>query len=323
MSTRSDRLQEWFASRSKNDWRALFVCILISASIWVLRSLTEDAIDVFTVPVVFVDTPDGFDLVSSPAAELDLEVTSTGFGILGQRYFKREKPLEFSLSSLPRIEGEQAIPSKILFNRARKLVGSDRDILSIQPDSMYVTLSKRAQKEMRIIHLIEENLDDGQFISKQSDNLGGKVIVTGPQSLLDSLSSVTTSKLVLEESGVYDMELLIPLGLKSSSAEQFKLTVALDVLSKRSFTVPITLSESNKARNIVLYPSEITLTIIGGNEVLNSFTSELFSVVLASNDLETLAAAGQNKVAVKLQQEIEGMKSIEIAPGRVEFHMPR
>ncbi|MFT5922119.1 MAG: hypothetical protein ACI8TS_001451, partial [Flavobacteriales bacterium] len=233
MSTGSDKLQEWIASRSKNDWRALFVCILISASIWVLRSLTEDATDVFTVPVVFVDTPDGFDLVSSHAAELDLEVTSTGFGILGQRYFKREKPLELSLGNLPRIEGEQAIPSKSLFNRARKLVGSDRDILSIQPDSLYVTLSKRAQKEVKIIHLIEENLDDGQFISKQSDNFGGKVTVTGPQSLLDSLFSVTTGKLILEKSGVYDLELLIPQGLKSSSAEPFQLTVALDVLSKR------------------------------------------------------------------------------------------
>ncbi len=323
MSTGSDKLQEWIASRSKNDWRALFVCILISASIWVLRSLTEDATDVFTVPVVFVDTPEGFDLVSAPTTELDLEVTSTGFGILGQRYFKREKPLEFSLNSLPRIEGQQAVPSKSLLNRARKLIGADRDILSIQPDSLYITMSRRAQKEVPIVPVIEERLANGQFIASQKDNLNGKIVVTGPQSLLDTLSVIYTSKLVLKESGTYQTKLLIPDGLKSSSGQELTLEISLDALGERSFLVPIALTEANKANNMTLYPAEVTVTVIAGSESLSTFTPDSFTVELANEDLETLAATGQSKVAVKLSRQPEGLQSVEVSPGRVEFYMPR
>lgn len=323
MFTGSDKLQKWIASRSKNDWRALFVCILISASIWVLRSLTEDATDVFTVPVVFVDTPDGFDLVSAPTTELDLEVTSTGFGILGQRYFKREKPLEFSLSSLPRIEGQQAVPSKSLFNRARKLIGADRDILSIQPDSMYVTMSKRAQKEVPIVPVIEERLANGQFIVSLQDNLDGKIVVTGPQSLLDTLSAIYTSKLILKESGTYQTKLLMPDGLKSRNGEELTLEISLDALGEKSFVVPISLSEANKANNMTLYPAEVTVTVIAGNESLSTFTPDSFTVELANDDLETLAATGQSKVAVKLSRQPEGLQSAEVSPGRIEFYMPR
>ncbi|MDG1262106.1 MAG: hypothetical protein P8H59_03640 [Flavobacteriales bacterium] len=323
MSNGSDKLQEWIASRSKNDWRALFVCILISASIWVLRSLTEDATDTFTVPVVFIDTPAGFDLVSSPETTIDLEVTSTGFGLLGQRYFKREKPLEISLSDLPEIDGQQAIATNGLYNRARKLTGADRDVLSIAPDSLFVTMSKRARKEVPIVYVNTENLGTGEFVYRTSDNANGKVFVSGAKQYLDTLAAVYTSPFEITETATYQVSLTPLSGLTFEGNGQIEVKVVVDKMAEASFTVPIAIPRTLQSSSITLVPNEVIVSVSGAQSKLDELKPDFFTVTFDAEDLESLISAGINKVPLRIERQPEDISSVLMSPGRIEFFMQR
>ena len=323
MSTGSDKLQEWIASRSKNDWRALFVCILISASIWVLRSLTEDATDTFTVPVVFVDAPTDFDLLSSAETTIDLEVTSTGFGLLGQRYFKREKPLEITLSALPKVDGKQAISTNSLYNRARKLTGADRDVLSIEPDSLFVIMSKRARKEVPIKYTTTERLGTGEFVYRTLDNLNGHIFVSGAKQYLDTLTAVYTSPFEITQTDTYTVELAPLSGLNFEGDAQVEVTVVVDKMAEASFTIPISMPRTLQSSPIEMVPNEVVISVSGGQSRLDDLKPDYFTVSFDETDLEALISAGINKVPLRLERQPADLSSVLISPGRIEFFIQR
>lgn len=121
---------------SRREWRALSFCILIAATIWLLRALNKEATTLVQVPLVVTNgLPAGY-MVASNTVEVELQ--ASGFLLLRTKYFKRIKPLEIKACT-PASSNDRCAIGVLDFERdLLKLLGNDRSIISVQPDSIIV-----------------------------------------------------------------------------------------------------------------------------------------------------------------------------------------
>lgn len=121
----------------RNDVRALAVCILVSCTIWLLRSLNKEVSASIQVPLV-IESPKGCESVQLSTAYIELEVTASGFLLLGRQFFKRERDFTLPASILPAGRNFTTVPLSDYTRELRRIAGADFSIVSISPDSVHV-----------------------------------------------------------------------------------------------------------------------------------------------------------------------------------------
>ncbi len=123
-----------FKNLSRRDWRALSFCILLAATIWLLRALNKESTALIQVSVKVANgLPAGYELVPST---VEVELEASGFLLLRTKYFKKSKSLIIEPCS-PDFSSKRCATYALDYERdLRKIVGGDRTILKVKPDSV-------------------------------------------------------------------------------------------------------------------------------------------------------------------------------------------
>lgn len=119
---------------SRRDWRALSFCILLAATIWLLRALNKEATTLVLVSVeVSNGLPAGCELIPSG---IEVEIEASGFLLLRTKYFNKMKALSIEPCDALKLTGRCAVSTPEFERELRTIVGSDRSIVKIKPDSL-------------------------------------------------------------------------------------------------------------------------------------------------------------------------------------------
>lgn len=312
----ADNLRQRMMRLNRGDLRALVVCVLISATIWILRTLTEDATDIVRVPIEFLLTQEDVVLLEQDPAFIELELTASGFGILGQRYFKRERAIELTLDEDRISKG--ALPSSILRNELLRLAGNDREIVDIRPDSLHFTVSGFETRVVPVKTSFKEVNSTERFIVSAPTASPNEIAVRGPKLVLDSLSAIYTETQTLLGEGELFAALQMPEHF-TSATDSVLISWKFDRWENDRLTLPITSPPLSKHEAASFFPDSVTVAFIAAASMVGTFSSDDFKVAVDSDNLDSIAHAGKQRVNLRLEAFPEGVRDLSIDPGRVEF----
>ncbi|MCH2197881.1 MAG: hypothetical protein MK081_03805 [Flavobacteriales bacterium] len=302
----------------RSDVRALIVCILIAGVIWLLRSLTENATDIIQVPVAYQLQDDQTKLVSADTEYLEVEVNSTGFGILGQRYFKRERAVDVPIDASVYGTGRSALETSRLRSELLRIVGNDRNIVAIRPDSLRFMLSTMNQRTIPVMVDFKLTNPDQNKLKSQLRPIPSEVVLEGPSLILDTMHFVHTEVLTIDGNGEQELALNLPQGV-NASAESVSVSWSTDRLINASIIVDITAPKISGVKSISFFPDSVKVGFISAGSMAEAFSPDDFKVVCDTESLTELAESGKQRVALRLEQYPPGLKDLVIEPGRVEF----
>lgn len=313
------RLRHRIEHLNRRDLRALLVCILISATIWSLRTLTEDSTDVLQVPLTYEVEADGLQPVGIRSRFIEIEVNASGFGIIGQRYFRRDRDVKVRVDGAEAAENRVSVPTSNLRDQLRDLIGADRDIIKIRPDTLHFFVSRTVEKEVPIQAKYAEDLGELAYLRKIPVVNPPTVRLTGPKLLLDTLSAVYTSVFGVDGTERTNVTPAPPEPLVVTDDRSFEATWSIDRWSTARMKVPVRTPEGIERGLLTFLPDSVEVSYIAGSSRQAQLSPLDFHVVPTVNSLNGLAREGQHKVSLKIDSIPEGVRDISLTPGRVEF----
>lgn len=114
------------------------MCILLALTIWLLRALNKDATEVFEISITSANQPHDF-LISFDPPTVQVEIEASGFLILGTRYIRRKRLLTIETEDWSGTMSKRQALTSDYTRQIRRIVGSDRQVLAVYPDTITIT----------------------------------------------------------------------------------------------------------------------------------------------------------------------------------------
>lgn len=294
------------------------ICLAISAFIWLTRALSKEYATELTVKVEYVGIPSDLGWVTPLPEIWSVKVSSYGFGLLGNKYFSTHDAVVVDLSRLSR-EGKVEIETLDFASSVARQLGSDNQILEIEPRVINSELSMNRSKLVPIHTPITTDLPAGFFVSPSIVSSPDSVLVTGPMLLLDTLRWIETEPVVVSlESSKEPIETtLVPKNGVSIPEDPVSLTVSIDEFTEGHLVVPIQHLDISETQFIRTIPDSTKITFQVGLKDYESLTQSDFTIepeVPENVSLESLY-----KLRLKIVMSPENVQNLQIDPARVEF----
>ena len=205
-------------------WAQLLLCLLVSAGIWFIHNLSQNYVNIVSVPVVAESNIDGRARRSTSDATVTAQVRASGFrqASLGRRN-KRPVTVSFDAADLRHESGDlYAIGTNELYKYAAAIFGdgvSIESFISDSPKFIFPEVSHR-KVPVRRVHSISFA---PQYMSEEGMQLQpDSVIVYGETSRLENISYVLTRPIELHNirNSVHGkVKLEVPSGVRISDEE--------------------------------------------------------------------------------------------------------
>jgi hypothetical protein len=121
----------------RHEWRALGLCILISATIWLLRALNAPAIGHVEVKLRYGGDSDCAIARCVPPL-LELEIEASGFEVLGHTLIPGTRVLDLQSSDIVQRGEERYVPVTSINRELRDVVRGNAQVRSISIDTVVV-----------------------------------------------------------------------------------------------------------------------------------------------------------------------------------------
>ncbi len=313
------RLRHRIKHLNRRDLRALLVCILISATIWSLRTLTEDSTDVLQVPLAYVIEAEGLQPVGIRNRFIEIEVKASGFGIIGQRYFRRDREAEVRVTDAATAEERVSIPTSNLRDQLRNLVGADRDIVKIRPDTLHFFVSRTIEKEIPLFARFSEDLGEFAYLRDTPTITPANIRVKGPRLILDTLSGIFTKPFEINGAERATVNPMAPEPLEVIDNRVFEAVWSIDRWSTTTIKVPVLLPQTIESGMLTFLPDSVEVSFIAGTSRQEQLSADDFRVIPVANTLHEFALESRHKVSLKIDSIPNGVRDLSLTPGRVEF----
>lgn len=180
-------------------WAQFLLCLLISAGIWLIHNLSQDYVNIVSVPVIAESNIDGRTRRSSTDATITAQIRASGFrqASFGRRN-KRPKTVLFDAADMRHESGDLfSISTTELYKYSAAVFGDGVSVESFISDTPKFIFPEMSHKKVpvRRVHSITFA---PQYMSEAGMQLQpDSVIVYGETSRLDNISYVLTRPIEL------------------------------------------------------------------------------------------------------------------------------
>lgn len=297
--------------------------VVLSTIFWIIRSLNEEYEADILYPVRYGGMPENKVLLSEPPDKLKLRVKALGRTILSHKYSYFLRPLKFDVSSYS-LNTIGTDSSYILTGTAKEALAKELDdirILDISPDTLFFRFSEMITKKVVIKHNIENfpRIFAKQYMfNGELSFLPDSIIVSGPNSILDTLNCVYTEPVTINNlnDSLERTCLLEKIDQVVFSRKKVKLLIPVDKFTELSYLVDI--NHMNVPDSLVLktFPNSVRITCRVTLSYYDKVSPELFEPYVDYNDIETLISS---KLKVLIRDVPEYIHSLTLYPSSVEF----
>ena len=305
------------------------VCVAISTFIWFLIALSKDHTDLVAFPVKYINRPEGKLVINKLPDEVVLEVTSHGFALLSYQVFGQGEVLEIDLSQQRVIKRNRKltagyIQTASLFDFFAQQLGNggviDRD--RIYPDTINIVLSDTVRKEVRVVPDVALTFEEEYNLSGPVEVIPPVVEVVGPIAVLDTLQTLTTSKVEafeLEDDFTADVTLgnnayAHVLSLKQ---QNFSIHVPVDKFTDTEKFIPIKVRNVPPGYEVKTFPDSIAINYQVGLKNYDRISKNMFAMVAMFPDSADIE--NTSKLKVDLVSSPPQVKNVRFDKKRVEF----
>ncbi|HEX8370144.1 MAG TPA: CdaR family protein [Pyrinomonadaceae bacterium] len=277
------------------DWGTKLVALGITAALWLgvtgLQKPTSRRLN--SVPLILNFSSD-MEATNSPLKEVDIVVTGDKTKVSRLR----SEDLVVSIDLTDVTAGERTI--QLMPENINVDLPSGLKIDEIQPGKIAVKLERVEEREIPVKPEIEGNVADGFEIYAQTV-LPAKVRVRGPESFVNSLDSISTEKIALDNHKQDFTQRQI--GLNVVNPKITLLDTIVDVMfrigekrTERLFVVSYKTETETKNATVLLF---------GARSILEDLRADELQIVFAPNE------NGENIPQIALPPEIQGKVEVK------------
>jgi len=313
-------ISSFFKSLSRNKKLNTYVVFfLVSFAFWFLTMLSKIHETTFDVPIKYINYPADLVEVVNPADFVQVRVKAAGISIASFHLFNHNSLiLNYDLAnSQPIANGKNLF---WIMNSKRKevgnLFGASVEIMDITPERLIIPFASKAKKEVPVILNSDINLKQAYWLANDVSLTPSSVILYGEQYLLDSINSVTTDLLVLndiEEDQVCDVALIFKNSLKCKTSF---VSVELNVepFIEEVITQEVEIRNLEKGYAMKLFPRDVSVTLRLSKDKHQLLKTNFIRLYIDASELEE-----QERIPVKCDNLPEMVKLERIYPNRLEF----
>jgi hypothetical protein len=297
--------------------------VLLSTIFWVIRSLSEVYEAEILYPVKYADIPENKVLISEPPDKLKLKVRAIGRTILSHKYSFFLRPLRFNVSSYT-MNTIGTDSCYVLTNIAREPLSNELGnltILDISPDTLFFRFTEMLTKKVGI----RQNIANYPDIFARQYMINGKltfvpdsIIVSGPQSIIDTLKDVCTEPVSLNNvnDSIEKVCVLNKIDQLTYSRKKVKLLIPVDKYTEHSYLANI--KKVNVPDTLVLktFPSSVRITYTITLSYFNKLEPAMLEPYVDYNSIESPMSS---KLKVMLDGVPDYVHTLTIYPSSVEF----
>ncbi|MDP2361475.1 MAG: YbbR-like domain-containing protein [bacterium] len=251
------------------------VLLLLAAVSWFFVHTSEEMEIEFDLPLELqLDLAEGRTLVTRPPAEVQVLLRGKGRSLLVFALFGE---------GLVRVEGGRGGESVPLTSRHVELIGAvDLSVAGILPAILPLEVDRLETRRLPVRLKGRVEAGEGWVLTELPELNPGHVKVTGPRSVLDTLSQVETV-LVELPARRRDVEEVVPLQRPWPSVDlepaAVTLHAAVERRAERRFT-GIPLRVLHLPAPLSVRPRQLALTVVGGEKALAAFDKDQIEAVL-------------------------------------------
>lgn len=298
------------------------ICLLISSALWFLNALSKDYETTIEYPVRYVNLPENRFLANDPPSEFELMVTAHGFALLRNKLHLTFTPIVLNVKRII-ADSESAdsktyrITSSELVNRISSQISNEINIREIRPQSFTMILDSMESKRVKVIPDMNIQYQSQYNITSSITIQPPYVTVTGPGTIIDTISAVRTEskkfervKDTIEES----IDLALPEKV-TASPQKVQLLIPVEEFTEKKLSVPVTIVGKPEGVNIRLFPSDIQVSFMVGLSSYAKISADDFLFTAAYEDMNS----GQQNVEVNLTHKPGFISEIKYSPQTIEF----
>ena len=181
-------------------WVQFLLCVLFSASIWLVLNLSQDYVAIVSVPVTARSNIEGRGALSQSEATATAQVTASGYRhVVMARRHKRAVQVEFAASDFRHAGGDRyAIANAALYRYVSQIFGDGVTVESFISEDLEFSFPEESYKKVPVRAVLSVSYAPQYMALKPLSLQPDTVLVYGEPSRLENVSSVSTKPLDLD-----------------------------------------------------------------------------------------------------------------------------
>ncbi len=303
----------------------LLVFVVLSSFLWTLTALSRKYTDTIILPIEFLSDKQGEILVNDLPEKLSVQVYATGFELLKHKTRIRIFPLRVNLDkySVRRKydTSRYDVDCNSFFSEIESSLGGTVSVKSLSPTKLVLEYSRTSFKNVAVKPSVKVTFLPQHKLSKRITANPDSVTITGPKSILDTISSVSTTKLSLKDLSapeLHVLDLVYPDHVKLS-ATSVEVAINVERFTEHQLQIPLKLVNHSSFEEIELMEQFITVRYIVCLSAFSSVTAQSFEAVAVAPQKDTLPPM----LEVRLLKHPENISVISINPLQVDYLIKR
>ena len=276
------------------------------------------------IPISYNNFPESQQLINNLENQMELKVKAHGFALLSNNLFK-SKTLQISVNNLEesktrKYSQKQWVANKNNYKKIYKLISSDIEIKSTNPDTLIFRFQKKESKKVKVVFNGELNFSS-QYRMKDKIQLSpDSVFVFGSKEKLSEIHFVESENTVFEniEKAIKQDFKLNEMEEISFSEKKVQIQFEVEKFTEKIITLPLNAINVPKGYKIKFYPAKVEIAITVAFDDYNKLSASLFVAQVDVSDLKQ-----KKKLDVILSKQPPFTDIVKIKPSRVEFLLIR
>ncbi len=301
------------------------ICLIISASIWLLTKLTYNYTTVVTFPVSFTGLPEEKIPMTHMDSALDIAINASGFGSLRINYFTRKRTFSINLMNyqMQTFEGysEVVIGTSHVAQQIVERFNIPGQVDYVIPESLTLRFNEKVSRRVAVLPDVKYTFKRQYFAYDTMEVKPAYVEISGKADVIEKVRFVKTLPVVFEnlDASVDRLVDLLPPNTTDPfwiDPPQVRITMRVEPFTETGFEVsvqPVNLPDSVK---IKLFPEKVNISFLVALKDYKDLTPEMFKCRVDLTDVQNLEGS---RLPVQLHNPSIMVRGIQIMPPEIEF----
>jgi hypothetical protein len=296
------------------------VCLLLAGGFWFIHALSKTYEELVKVKVEYINLPAERMMPKDLPDSVIAKVEASGFSLL-TLWSGGADAVQLDLSRARSIGGgEYALVTNWKPYVLRSGVGKEIKVLRILPDTVVISFEGKAEKQVPVRSRVTINCAPMFRLGDSITITPAYVTISGPEALLERISSVETEAKVYDDVMAdidEDVKLVLPSGVTQVSVQPsvVKLHAAVGKYTEGRFTIPLNTINVPPNVDLKTFPDKVDVIFQVPVEDFAAVKPEMFRAVADYRKVQ----GGSQSLEVEVVRAPIVIRQLKIEPARVDF----
>ncbi|WP_027075795.1 CdaR family protein [Maribacter antarcticus] len=307
----------------KRKVKVFLLFLVFSGLAWLINNLSQSFVSNTTFMLEYVNTPQELLLNKKPRATINVRLKAVGFQFVGFEIRKRK--VQIDLSKVNVKDNRYYVLPKVYRRQIENQLPNSMEVLELENDTLFIDFIVLVAKKVHVIPRTTIDLANNYMLDGPIIVAPSMVTIRGPKSEVDSITSIRTSFLDIEnitDDFSQEHALVLHRELTKSTVTPSSVTISGKVFrfSEKVVSAPITMINVPDSIKVRMFPDHVKVLCQGTIKALKSLDISDFKI---NADYEQIEKAADNRLPLRMEDFPENLSNATLLIKEVEFILRR